>query len=248
MGTIGAQASLPESGVVRGPVWRRAKSLLIALSFLGLASLNVLTLVSDEVHATGYSAIKAILATAVLDSAVSRVLSNSPTAKRQRDVAVATKMLSHEKEVLVASGKALEAKHLTLVKSFKEVEVANGALKRTSEIRATAVIKASKRLAVRSMTNATRNVSSVFAEAIPIVGTGIMLAVTAWDIHDACETMKDINELNTVFDHQQEDQTKVCGMKVPTKEEVLAQIRTNTKATYQSAADALKRREGGIAP
>ena len=197
------------------------------------------------------------------------MLSNSSTVRRQNDVAVATKKLSEEKETLVASNKTLEAKQVSLVKSndmlvasskalearqvsleksFKEVEAANGALKRSSEIRAAAVMKTSKQLAVRSVANATRNVSLVFAEAIPFIGTGIMLAVTALDVYDACDTLKDINELNRVFDHQQEDQTKVCGMKVPTIAQVLAQTRANAKAVYQSAVDALKKEGAHIAP
>ncbi len=248
MEIVGAQASLPESGVAKGTLWRSAKRLLFIFSFLGLGSLNVLTLVNDQVHADGYGALKAILATVAADAASSRFLSNSPTAKRQSDVAAATKKIAQEKAVLVASSKALEAKHVALEKSFKEVEATHTALRRTSEKRAAAVMKASKRMVFRSMTNATRNVSSVAAEAIPVIGTAIILGVTAWDVYDDCQTLKDINELNRVFDHEQEDETKVCGMKVPTKDAVWAQTRTNAKAVYQSAADALKRAGSEISP
>ncbi|MGV8805106.1 MAG: hypothetical protein ACWA6Y_09105 [Polaromonas sp.] len=228
--------------------WRSAKRLLLILFFFGLASLNVLTLVSDQVHSAGYGAMKAILATAVSEAAASRILSKSPMAKRQKDVSVAIQKLSQEKNVLVASSQALQARQAMLVKSLQEVEASHSALKRTSEIRAAAVLKTSKRVAVRSLVNTTRNVSSVFAEAIPIVGTGVMLAVTVWDVHDACETLKDINELNSVFDHPPENQTKVCGMNVPTRKQVLDQTRTNAKAVYQSAADALKREGVEIPP
>ena len=239
--TIDAQASHPATGVKSKTLWHKAKQLLFIFSFFGLGSLNVLTLVSDKIHAAGYSVIRSILASAVPEAAASQLLSSSPTVNRQRDVAVATKKLIQEKDMLVATSKVLEANQVTLVKSFKEIEVANGALKRTSEARAAAVMKASKRLAIRSATNVSRNVSSVFAEAIPIVGTGIMLGVTAWDVHDACETLKDINELNSAFDHPQEDQTRVCGMKVPTMGEVMIQVKTNATAVYQSTAAALKR-------
>lgn len=248
MGTIIAEASPPGTGMTRDVRWRSAKRLLLIFSFLGLVSLNVLTLASDQVHAVSYNAIKAILARVVPVAEASRFLSSSPTAKRQNDVAGATKKITQEKTVLLASKKALETKHLALEKSFKEIEATHTALKRTSETRAAAVMTTSQRLAVRSLTNASRNVSSVFAETIPIVGTGIILAVTAWDVHDACETLKDINKLNSVFDHPQEDEVKVCGMKVPTKQEVLAKARANANAVYQSAAGALKRNGVEIAP
>ena len=241
MTTIKARANSPAPQVRSQTLRRNTNRLLIVLLLLGLGSLNVLTLLSDKVHTAGYSAIRAILATAVPDAVASRMLSNSSTVRRQKDVAVAARKLSDEMAMLVASSKALEAKQASLLKSLKEVEAANGALKRSSEIRATAVAKASKRLAFRSVTNATRNVSSVFVEAAPIVGTGIILAVTALDVHDACETLKDVNEMNSVFGHQQEDQTKVCGMKIPANMEVWDWINANTKAAYQSAADTLKR-------
>ena len=241
-------AANPEAPVKSSTPWRSAKRLLLTLSFFSLALLNVLTLVSDKVHSAGYDAVKAILATAAPEAAALRILSQSPTAKRQHDVAAATQTLSQEKNVLVASNQELQARQALLVKSLQEVEASHSALKRTSEIRAAAVLKTSTRVARRSLINTTRNVSSVFAEAIPILGTGIMLAVTAWDVHDACATLKDINELNSVFDHPPEDQTKVCGMNVPTPKQVLTQIKTNTKAVYQSAVDALKKEDAEISP
>ncbi len=75
-----------------------------------------------------------------------------------------------------------------------------------------------------------------------------MLTVTAWDVYDACETLKDINELNSVFDHPPEDKTKVCGMHMPNLGQVLAQTKTNAKAVYQSAANALKKQGSEIPP
>lgn len=219
----------------------RVKPLLLIFSLFSLASLNVLTLVSDKAHAAGYSAIKALLATAIPDAAASRILSNSSTVKRKLDATAATQKLAAERDIAVASSKVLEAKQLTLAKSLKEVEASHSALKYTSTLRTAAVLKTSKRLAIRTATNATRNVSSVFAEAIPLLGTGIMLGVTAWDLYDACDTLKDINELNSVFDLQQENQSTVCGIKMPTKKQVFDATRTNTAVIYQSAEDALKK-------
>ncbi len=175
-------AANPEAPVKSPTPWRSAKRLLLILSFFGLASLNVLTLVSDKVHSAGYGAVKAILATVVPEAAALRILSQSPTAKRQHDVAAATQTLLQEKKVLMASNKTLQARQDFLVKSLQEVEASHSALKRTSEIKAAAVLKTSNQIAVRSLKNTTRNVSSVFAEAIPGLGTGIMLAVTALDV------------------------------------------------------------------
>ncbi|NDP49484.1 MAG: hypothetical protein GZ085_14070 [Sulfuriferula multivorans] len=239
MAIIVSQGNPADSDMIKGTPWRMAKLLLIVFSFLALGALNVLTLVSDQVHAAGYSAITAILAKVAPATASARFLSNSPTAKMQRDIAVATKKSSQEKAVLVASSKALEAKHVALEKNFNKVEASHAALKRTAEIRAVAVKTTSRRLAVRSLKNVTRNVGAVFGEAVPFLGTSIMLTVTALDVRDACETLKDINKLNDVFDLQIEDETKVCGMEVPTAASVLHRVKTKSSEALQSAKDAL---------
>ena len=242
------QATPAAPGAASRTLVQRIKRRLFVLSFCGLGALYVLTLISDEVHGAGYRVIKGLLASTVSNASVAQLLGRSSTAARQRDAAVATDKLMREKQILEASSKALQARQLALVKSIEQAEASNGALKRTAQVRAAAVMKATKRLALRSVTNAARNVSSVFAEAIPVVGTGIMLGVTAWDVIDACDTIKDINELNSVFEHPQEDSSKVCGMKVPTQQEVLSSVRGNAKAVYQSASDALKTGGGHLLP
>ena len=198
-------AANPEAPLKSPKPWLSARRLLLLLSFFGLASLNILTLVSDQVHTTGYGAVKAILARVLPEAEASRLLSQSPTVRRQHDVAAATQVLLQEKSA-----------------------------------RAAVVLKTSNRIAVRSLKSITRNVSSGVVKAIPALGTGVILAATAWDVHDTCETLKDINELNRVFDHPPEDQTEVCGMHVPKPGKVATQVKTKTIAVYQAAMKALK--------
>jgi len=219
---------------------QRGKRLLIVLALLGMCVLYVLTLLNDVVHAAGYSALQAVVASVVPKAAASRLLSKSTTVVRQGDAALATKKLLNEKDALAAGARAAELRELRLAKSIREMETVNGTLKHMAETRSAAVMTASKRLALRSATNAARNASSVVAEALPVVGTAVMLGVTAWDLRDACETLKDLNELNSVFDHPREDYTQVCGMKVPTKDEVLASVKVNGAAAYQAALQVLK--------
>jgi len=103
------------------PKGRLARTLLVALLLLALGALNILTLVNSQIHDVGYGAVKAILSSSVGDAVLSRILSNSPTANRRRDVAIATKVLSDEKSILSASNKSLVEKHAVLEKSQKEV-------------------------------------------------------------------------------------------------------------------------------
>lgn len=159
---------------------------------------------------------------------------------------VATKALQNEKAAITASKVALEQKHVALEKTHRELSTTHSELMRVSSKRAEAMKVASRRLAARVVTNAARNLSSVSAQTIPVIGTGIVLAVTAWDIHDACETLKDINEVNAVFDLERSDQMTVCGMKVPTRAEAAAKVRENWRAVYQQSADVLNKAGGAI--
>lgn len=200
---------------------------VIMLAFLGLVAFNVLTLVSAKIHDASYNALKGILYSAVGEATFSSLLRSSPTVVRRRETEIATNALLQEKSILLASNKLLLLKNNVLEVSLKDSSTRNTELARTSEIRAASVQKFSKQLASRTLVNATRNLSSIPAEAVPIVGVGVVLAVTAWDIYDACMTLKELNQLNTVFGHQQEDSTKVCGMKPPSMKEVMDRLKSN---------------------
>lgn len=57
--------------------------------------------------------------------------------------------------------------------------------------------KVSRRITDRTVKTVSRNVGSVFTEAIPYFGVGVMLAVTAKDVYDGCETIRDVHEMLT---------------------------------------------------
>lgn len=69
----------------------------------------------------------------------------------------------------------------------------------------------------RLKNNAKRNLSSFFGEAIPYIGTALIVAVTVADIKDACDTIKDINDLARSLEAETniEDENIVCGLKIP---------------------------------
>ncbi len=55
--------------------------MLFMAPILGLGSLNVLTLINDQAHSAGFSFLKTVLAPALADATMSRLLSQSPTEK-----------------------------------------------------------------------------------------------------------------------------------------------------------------------
>ncbi len=66
------------------------------------------------------------------------------------------------------------------------------------------------------------NVSSVAAEAIPYIGIGVILAVTALEVKAACDNMKDMDELvqSLEIEPNQEETSTVCGLKLPSIEDL----------------------------
>ena len=51
------------------------------------------------------------------------------------------------------------------------------------------------RLATRTKRVAAASVAAIPAEAIPFLGVGVLVAGTAYDLYEACESMKDLDEL-----------------------------------------------------
>ncbi len=160
--------------------------MLFIAPIIGLGSLNVLTLINDQAHAAGVSFLKAVLAPALAEATMSRLLSHSPTEKYG---------------TLEKSHRALESKHVEL--------------KKLSAARSQVVKNISTRVARRAIANAGKNVASYAAEVVPVVGVAAITALTVSDLYDDCQTLKDINELNVAFEHETNDENTVCGIKFP---------------------------------
>ncbi|SDX32906.1 hypothetical protein [Nitrosomonas oligotropha] len=200
---------------------KRIKNVFLLLSFLGLISANIATLVSDSLHTAAFNTLKSFLGYALTDTALTKILGQSPTVKKNDDVAVKTKELVDKNTRLARNNTELVEKHAKLKKeSDRKIKTAQ---------------KVSKRIATRSVMSARRHIVSLPGEAIPVLGTSIIVGVTVWDIHDLCQNMKDINQLNSAFGHALEDQDQICGIEVPTTEQVLAEVKENWQEAYDNA-------------
>lgn len=62
-----------------------------------------------------------------------------------------------------------------------------------------AIQKISSRVSKRTARGALRNVATMPAEVLPFIGLGVVVGITALEIKEACETMKDIDELNQLI-------------------------------------------------
>ena len=160
---------------------KRLKNLLLAATLLGLVAMNITTLISDNFHTAAYAALGTALGYTLSSKLTDKILSRSSTVNRKNDVASATKELSRK-------NKSLKKRSSNLQKRIDK--------------RSVALKKFSQRTAARSAIAATRNISSISGEAIPILGVAVIAGVTAWNIHDSCQMMKELDELNDEFELQ----------------------------------------------
>ena len=102
-----------------------------------------------------------------------------------------------------------------------------------------AVLATSAAVTKRAAVTAGRSAGSVAGQSIPYVGTAVVVSVTALEIYDLCETIKDMNALSQAFDpdfQPDENQSTVCSIEVPSISEVWIEV----KAAPGNALDAAK--------
>jgi hypothetical protein len=93
-----------------------------------------------------------------------------------------------------------------------------------------------RQLKARTVKTASRNVSSAVAEAVPYIGIPVMLAVTAADLYDACQTMKEIDALHRSIGLDIEETKDVCGMTVPSLKHVFGHVKKRCEKSKECSA------------
>ena len=105
-----------------------------------------------------------------------------------------------------------------------------------------AVEDTATRVSRRTVSGAARNAGSVVAEAIPFAGIAVVLGVTAWDIKDSCDTMKDLHELEKAINPEAAsalEAEEVCGLTVPSKDEVWKAVQSSPGDAWLTAKEYL---------
>lgn len=99
----------------------------------------------------------------------------------------------------------------------------------------------SNSIALRASVRAGRAIGSLPAQAIPMgVGTSVVIGVTAWDLKDACDTTRELYELNKAIDPDSTEDfevDKVCGYTLPTSEEVLEIAKESPQMAWDTAKE-----------
>ena len=105
----------------------------------------------------------------------------------------------------------------------------------------TAVDETADTIGRRAVKTAKREVASMPGEAIPYIGTAIIVGVTALEISDLCATLKDMTALKKAFNpdfSQSEEELEVCSIKIPPKDEILAAVKASPQNAWNAAREA----------
>ena len=91
-----------------------------------------------------------------------------------------------------------------------------------------AVSRSTKNITKRTIRGVSRSLAAIPADFIPIVGNAVTLGVTSWELYDACETMKDMDEIiRSMGINDTVEKDKACGVEVPSKEEIFRAIKSS---------------------
>ena len=192
------------------------KSLLVSISIAGLIATNVASIVNDTVHDYLY---KALWSVAAIGGEVlaAKAMMNSPKAKTEQKIKTQTAKLE-------AENKHLNSKNENQSKQIADLETNKKTLTKKIDDHGKFAKKTATKLRKRLAAGVARNLAYLPSKATPYIGAAFIVASTSLDIYDACQTMKDSNELLVLLG-QGEEEPDICGQKVPSADEVKASVK-----------------------
>ncbi|WP_306006008.1 hypothetical protein [Aquicoccus porphyridii] len=104
----------------------------------------------------------------------------------------------------------LDKSQANLKKTRTDLDTTRESLKRTR----VELDGSTRRIAQRVVRGAGRNVAAVPMEVVPVIGAATVIAVTALDIKEACDTVNDMQDLrvnNGIDEEPQDWASQVCG-------------------------------------
>lgn len=94
----------------------------------------------------------------------------------------------------------------------------------------------------RAQKSAAREIASMPGEALPYLGTAVIVGVTTLELSDLCATLKDMSVLKRALDpsfEQSEEELEVCSIKIPAREDIVAAIKASPEKAWIAAKDAV---------
>lgn len=220
---------------------------------------NLATLMSDRYFDLMQMGLRKVLLIAG-EPFADRVLKHSPKAEIDQKIKNKTAQLDTDNKALTDSNKklkadldakttekqGLETKSQKLSTEVDDLSAKNKSLaKQSDELVQLQTKQSAKAKSIvsnvnkRLRGNIARNTSGLYAESVPYIGAGVAVSLLALDIHDACATMTDFNDLLRML-NAGEETPDMCGVKTPTMQDVFNGAKTQWRASVTTVADAAK--------
>lgn len=206
-------------------ILRFLKRFMVGIVFAAMLALNVATVAVGSVSAAASFAYEFITG----GVAVTTALASSVQSKKGRITRLETDLNAKNRQVASLTDELADSRASRMVNYRGQRMLVSDAVENT-------VARVGRRLKVSS----SRSVGSVFAESIPFFGIAVIVGVTTWEITDACDTMGDLYELDVAFNPDNavpDDHSEVCGMTVPTKEEIWQFVKDSPGAAWEMAKE-----------
>lgn len=101
-----------------------------------------------------------------------------------------------------------------------------------------------RRMQARSIRMISRNTASTFVEALPIIGGVTVVGTLAWDVHDTCQQLTDLQELRTTLSLDDAGRSDLegrwCGL---SRDEILSRLVGTSSAEERACVHARIRTE-----
>lgn len=180
--------------------------------------------------------------------AVAQAVDAGDAAERLGNARAAVVALEERHAELESANRELTEKLRALEKSNKELGDSLARQKQVLAANQTATRKFSASLARRLYRNTSRHVNGMAAVAIPYVGAGVTVAMTALDIRESCEALRELNEMQRAMQLEPENEAPVCAMQVGSREQIINQVLANWRSAYAVAAAWTNQYEIWLAP
>jgi len=227
-----------------GSAWKTTQTIFLVLVLLVSLALNVASFTVNAVSKTISGVVEGVTGTKTLVSSFLQSEADLTTAglsakKLEKELAEKTAKLEAEKLARIAAEaeKTALKTELTGLRAGKKVMI-DGAEKTVEE----AVALTTSRVRNRTVKLAAADLSATAGQAIPWIGVGVVVAATAYDLDMSCQTMKDMKALEqamTPSAADESDVSQVCGLKVPTADEVWEAVKASPGKAWNAAASVL---------
>lgn len=188
---------------------RTNTSLALVAAVIPLILTNVLMLTSDSFHQGAHEAFKRLFGMTATTSEVRTLRAENERLRNDND------RLMRSDVALRLGLTALQTATNHLVLGTTRLVATHEQLKSRSLIQKQVATVIRTKVGMRLLPAVARAVSSLPVKTAPVIGSGVAIAVTALDVRDLCETLKDMDALGDAFGDPAPDDSKACGFKVP---------------------------------